>query len=243
MRYPEGTISVWFGNGRQSDGQYLQTWREAPLTYSSDQEIDFNWNVDRYEIILGKDNSGQLFQRAAELTLHNQFYPAEVMSTVSDFSRENRKVRPGDRVVQRISLLEYKGIPILDVLTMNEISEVIQEPRRAGFTYITTAAHSEIGEWSPLVEWRDNGEVVLVIDVISRIRPGVSSLARRFARRMQLRAHKLSIQNFLARLSREPYQVSEPFARPVKLLPAAMLAMAFILFITTFFGFSPNRKP
>jgi uncharacterized protein (UPF0548 family) len=242
MAVQNGTISVWFGRDQEKDAQYLQKWRSAPLTYSPDQEINENWNIDRYEIILGQDPSGDLFQRAARLTLRNQFYPPEVMTTVSDFSSSGRSVQPGDRVVQRIRIFQYRGRPILEVMTMNEITEVIQEPRRTGFTYTTTSAHAEIGEWSPIVEWRENGEVALVISVVSRARPGASRYSRVFSRKIQLRAHKLSIRNFLSALSGVRY--SPPAARPstaAGLLPVGLLITATLLFLYTILGFSRNK--
>jgi uncharacterized protein (UPF0548 family) len=239
MVVQDGAVSVWFGRGRQNDAKLLQIWRSAPLTFSPEQDIDENWCVDRYEVILGNDPTGALFQRAARLTLSNRFYPAEVMAAVSDYSLAQRAVQPGDRVLQRIRIIQYRGMPVLEVLTMNEITQVIEEPRRAGFTYTTTTAHAEIGEWSPTVEWRENGEVALVISVVSRSRPGASAFSRRFSRRMQLRAHKVSIQNFLAQLSGVPYL--PPASRPstsAGMLPAALLATASILFLYVILGFS-----
>ena len=54
------------------------------------------------------------------------------MLNTSDFQLEDRPVRSGDRVVQRIRLLLAWNRPVLEVLTMNEITEVIDEPRRKG---------------------------------------------------------------------------------------------------------------
>ena len=238
MPYPQGALPVFFGKGRKNDAQYLTSWKNAPITYSPEQALDHNWSVDHYEVILGKDESGALFRRAAQLTLLNRFYPAEVMQSVSDFSLENRPVRLGDRVLQRIRIFQYNTLPIFEVLTMNEITEVIDEPRRAGFTYTTTAAHSEIGEWSPVVEWRENGEVALVISVVSRSREGASDFSRRFTRRMQLRAHALSIQNFKALLAGRSYRVPQTRSNEApSLLPVGMLLLALLLFI----GAAPRR--
>jgi uncharacterized protein (UPF0548 family) len=239
MVYPESAGPIWFGQGRADDGRYLDRWRNAPLTYSADQELDHHWNVDHYEIVLGKDQTGDLFQRAARLTMTNQFYPTEVMLTTSDYSRMNRAVQAGDRVLQRIRLFEIAGRSILEMLTMNEITDVVYEERRAGFTYTTTAAHSEIGEWTPMVEWRENGEVVLVISVVSRAQPGASALSRRFARRMQLRAHRLSITHFLTLLNGGPRSLRRPHFS-AELLPAGLLATAFLLVVAAALGF--NRR-
>lgn len=209
MQEPQGALRVWFGQAQSEDAQYLSTWRDAALTYAPDTPLDSSWNVDRYEVILGHDTTGALFQRAAQLVLRNQFYPAEVMSTVSDFALEGRPVRPGDRIVQRVRVLQYNTKPILEVLTMNEITEVIEEPRQAGFTYTTTQAHSEVGEWSPRVEWREDGEVALIIEVVSRSMPGSSALGRRLTRHLQLRAHTLSIENFRALLAGRAFHTQQ----------------------------------
>ena len=135
MTFPQRAVSVWFGKARAKDAQYLQKWREAPLTYSPRQPIDSNWNVDRYETVLGRDDTGNLFRRAAELTLKNRFYPPEVMVNTSDFGLENRPVRVGDRIIQRIRLLQIGERPVWEVLTMNEITEVIDEPKSRVYLY------------------------------------------------------------------------------------------------------------
>lgn len=214
MHEQQGALPVWFGRAKHKDAQYLTAWRDAALTYLPETELDSSWNIDRYEVILGRDPSGALFQRAAQLTLRNQFYPSEVMTSVSDFGLADRLVRAGDRIVQRIRVFQYNTMPVLEVLTMNEIIQVIDEPRRAGFTYTTTEAHSEIGEWSPRVEWRDDGEVALIIEVVSRSLPGASALSRKLTRHLQLRAHALSIESFRTLLAGKVY-------RPQRSVPTA----------------------
>lgn len=54
MTYPAGSIPVWFNRGRASDEQYLQAWRDAPLTFDSERVVDHYWNADHYEIVLGQ---------------------------------------------------------------------------------------------------------------------------------------------------------------------------------------------
>ena len=236
MSYPMGGIPVWFGMGRQKDAQLLRAWRDAPVTYFPDQDIDPSWNMDRYEVVLGIDSTGDLFQRAAALTLYNQFYPVEVMEAVSDFSLAGRTVRAGDRVLQRIRVFQSEQMPILEILTMNEITEVIQEPRRAGFTYTTTAAHSEVGEWSPTIEWRENNEVILLIEVVSSTRAGASAYLQRFTRKMQLRAHKLSIAHFIGLLNGQRRAAARRGGIP-RLIPAAVLTIALLAFINKAWGY------
>lgn len=236
MTYPQSALPVWFGHGRANDSALLTAWKDAPLTYSPGQDLDYHWNVDRYEAILGNDPSGELFRHAARLVLHNRIYPLEVMTSVSDASLENRPVREGDRVLQRILFYQYNTLPILEFLTLNQITEVIDEPRRAGFSYTTTSVHSEVGEWSPQVIWRENGEVALVVEVISRTRPGILGFFQRRARRLQLRAHRLSIRNFRARLEGKSF--AAPLPQPVSRrgsIAVGMLMVAFVLLLNTVF--------
>lgn len=237
MVYPHGSLPVWFGRGHQEDAHYLKAWRNAPITYSADDATGANWSADRYEVIIGTDTTGKLFHQAAELTLYNRFYPREVMATVSDFSIEGRAVCVGDRVLQRIPLLKYEGLPLLEVLTLNEVTEVIQEPRRVGFTYTTTAAHSEIGEWSPRVEWRENGEVALIIEVISRARLSGLAIIQRLTRQMQLHAHKLCIHHFLSQIKGEAGTRTQPFARTLPKMAPALAIITFLLLFTVRLAF------
>jgi len=196
MSFPTGSVSVWFGRGRGQDARLLDEWRAAPVNYTAGNSLDRFWNTDHYDVMLGKDGSEHLFERACAMVMRNRFYPSDVMEAVSDFSLAGRTVQMGDRVVQRIRVLSLVGLPILEVLTMNEITRVVDEADRKGFTYSTTLVHSEIGEWSPSVERHADGSVRLRIDVISRARPEMSQRSRAFTRRMQLRAHRLSILNF-----------------------------------------------
>lgn len=112
------------------------------------------------------------------------------MVHVSDFSRENRRMRAGDRIVQRIRAV--RGVA--DVLTMNEVVSVTYARRCSGFAYATTTKHDEIGQWSAQVQWRDDDSLWLVIDSYGW--PNVPPFLQAAARRTQLRAHRRGIENF-----------------------------------------------
>ena len=90
------------------------------------------------------------------------------------------------------------------------------------------------------MEWRENGEVVLVINVLSRVRPGASRLARSFARHMQLRAHRMSIDYFLTGVIGK--QSSAEYLPWGHTAPALLLIMAATLLLTTWLGFGRQSK-
>ena len=120
------------------------------------------------------------------------------MRHTSDFGIEGRQMRVGDRLVQRIPVITIFGLPGVDVMTMNEITDVRTSERRAGFSYITTQAHSEEGEWSVDLEWRDDGALWLTMDALSRPSPREPRLIHPLMRFMQRRSHRRGIAAFRA---------------------------------------------
>jgi len=83
---------------------------------------------------------------------------------------------------------------------MNEIYAVIDEPRRKGFTYVTTQAQIERGEWSPTIEWRGNSDLYLTIHVLSHLAYDVPPYQLRLIRRLQIGAHHQGIEAFKRRV-------------------------------------------
>lgn len=185
----------WF-NDACCDVKFLDIYTNTPVSYVPGQPIDHSWHHDQYELSLGLDKDGRLFRRASDLLMRYQFYPHDILSHVSDFSLWNRWLQVGDRIVQRIHLFALFGRPILDVIMMNEVSAVVAEPRCYGFTYVTLDAHVEQGEWSAHLTWKDDGDLFLNVNVISR--PSASEPARNhgFMRAMQQSAHQRGLQHF-----------------------------------------------
>lgn len=185
----------WLDDGC-CDVKYLDIWNNAPLSYQPGQPLDSSWQVDTYELSLGRDEDGRLFKKASDLLMRYHFYPQDILSQTSDFSLWNRWVQVGDRILQRIHLFTLFGKPILDVLTMNEVRKVIAEPRRYGFTLVTVAAHVEQGEWTACLEWREDDELVLLIKAISRPVPEEPDRNHTFMRAKQQAAHQRGLAHF-----------------------------------------------
>lgn len=185
----------WFDDGC-CDVKFLDIWNDAPRSYHPGQPVDESWHVDSYELELGVDEDGRRFKKAADRLMRYQFYPHDVMSHTSDFGLWNRWAQVGDRIVQRIHLLNLFGKPVLDVVTMTEITQVITEPRCYGFTYVTVDPHVEQGEWSAWLEWRDNNELNLTVKAISRPRPEEPARNYSYMRNLQQTAHQRGLAHF-----------------------------------------------
>ncbi len=178
------------------DARYLTRWRAAKLSYSpGDEQTQPGWHHDHYENVIAPGAGEALFARAADLLMRYQFYPAEVIEHVSDFELAGRWAQTGDRVIQRIHAARF-GLVWVDVVTMTAITAALQEPRRAGFTYTTTEAHFERGEWQVELTWRENGEIVLNMRAVSKPGPRMPWFQHPYARWLQLQAHRRGIAAF-----------------------------------------------
>jgi uncharacterized protein (UPF0548 family) len=186
----------WFSNGHD-DARYLERWRAVPLAYERGQNVE-GWARHEYREYLGNAQEGSRFKKAVGALLRYQFYPRDVMHHMSDFGIASRKMQVGDRIVQRIPVITLFGLPGVDVMTMNEIVAVMDEPRCAGFTYITTQAHSEEGEWSVRIEWAADNTLWLIMHAISRPAPREPRLIHPLMRTMQKRSHRRGIEHFKA---------------------------------------------
>ena len=185
----------WFDDGC-CDVKYLDLWQDVPVNYESGQATDERWCSDHHETVIATDASGKLFRYAVDLLMTYQFYPPDLMSCTSDFSLEQRWLRVGDRIVQRIHLFYLFGRPVIDAVGMTEVSAVVMKPDRYGFTYVTVATHAAEGKWSTQVARQANGDVVLTLDAISRPVPEEPARNHAFIRSFQRTAHQRGISHF-----------------------------------------------
>ena len=186
---------TWFDDGC-CDVKYLDEWQHVPTNYTPAQTDTSGWHTDHHEVVIAHDEDGRLFSHAADLLMRYQFYPRHILTHVSEFGLQDRWAAVGDRIAQRIHILGLFGRPVVDVISMTEISDVIIEPHRCGFTYITVATHVEQGEWSVSLTWRPNGDLVLTMDAVSRPVPQEPSRNYPFMRAYQKVAHQQGIANF-----------------------------------------------
>lgn len=132
-----------------------------------------------------------------------RFYPPDVMAHYGDFDLHERWLKVGDRIVQRIHVFHLFGWAILDALGLTEITQVVNQPRRVGFTYTTTAQHVIQGKWTAMLFWQEDGEVVLTIDALSRPKPDEPARTHAFMRRLQKRAHQRGLAHFFESVSKQ----------------------------------------
>lgn len=187
---------AWFDDGC-CDVKYLDWWNDVSLNYTPGQAVDSGWRVDHRDLVIGHDATGELFQNAADRLMRYRYYPCHILQHTGDFDLgESRWLAVGDRIVQRVHLIRLFDRNILDVIGMVEVSKVVAEPRRFGFTYVTVATHVEQGEWTVEVSWQKDGTVILQMDAITRPVPDEPARNYRLMRWLQKRAHKQGMSHF-----------------------------------------------
>ncbi len=195
----------WFDDGC-CDVKYLDLWANEAASFTPGQVLDTSWQQDHHEVWLGHDGNGRLFQHAAQLLLHYLFYPPTLLTPTSDFTLGKRSMRTGDMIIQRIHLAAIWKYHLLDVIGVNRIYEVTQEPRLCGFKYITLAPHITEGEWAVNIKWHPDGNLILSLEATSRPAAKEPQRNHKFIRTMQKKAYQQGIKHFKKRLAESPYQ-------------------------------------
>ena len=206
MKFITTATLNWFDDGC-CDVKYLDLWNDVPLNYKPGQPTDKNWYHDRLEKHLGTDASGKLFQTAVSLLKQYEFYPKDIVSVFGDHNVYRRHIEVGDRIVHRVHVFQLRGWNILDAIAMTEVVNVINEPRSYGITYATVDTHVEQGEWTAVIKWKNNNDVVLEINSLSRPVPHEPTRNYKFMRNLQKQAQLKGLAHFASRVNEEKMKV------------------------------------
>ena len=71
-------------------------------------------------------------------------FPSNIMRFITQWEHENRSMRIGDVIVQQIHFPPMVNAPLKMIMAVR-ISEIIDEPKRKGFSYETLEGHVEKG--------------------------------------------------------------------------------------------------
>jgi len=184
---------VWFPDGKDLP-PFLDRHPTPDSNFDPEQPVDKSWHVDGRQSCLTAAVRNGLFETAVDRLMHYDFYPPAVLVHTSDFIREQRRLQPGDRIAQQIRILPG----LLAARVINMVTRVFYEPDRAGFSYVTTEAHFEIGEWTAAIVRKKDASIWLVVQAVSKPGPRVPAIFRPLARLMQKRAHRLGMKSFAA---------------------------------------------
>ena len=101
-------------------------------------------------------------------------------------SRAGLQVQASDIPVRRDSVVLLRwGLGALSLRIPCRVLEVVEEPRRRGFTYGTLPGHPEAGEERFLLEHLDDGRILFTITAFSRPASALAKLGGPISRAAQ----------------------------------------------------------
>jgi len=172
--------------------EVLDQWCGIGSNYEPGRPVDKSWYIDRYEVALGPSDENALFDKAVRRLFSYAFYPESFVAIAGAFIRDERPPEAGECIVQRVRVIPG----ILDAVTMNIVRSVWQETDRQGFTLVTSEQQYETGEWTASIVRNPDGEILLLVSVVSRPSKRLPLPGRVFARALQKHAHSLALRTF-----------------------------------------------
>ena len=102
-----------------------------------------------------------------EFLLDYKIFPSKILTYLTQWNFEKRKIKVGDTIVQQVYLPPL-GQVSQKIIFGVRINEVISEPTRKGFSYETLAGHVEKGVSTFTVEQTADKKIIFKIQTFSK---------------------------------------------------------------------------
>jgi len=133
------------------------------------------------------------FEAISERMLDGRYYPPDAIQYFCDAVDEGRRLRPGDRVLQRAPLFPF--LPTIGVWSMVEIFVAEQTEFSCHLGYVTTKRHHGRGIWQAILS-RQEGRLSLKVTSTTSPQSWMYWIGLPLARFLQLRARRRAIEEF-----------------------------------------------
>jgi len=104
--------------------------------------------------------SADRFEELADLIMKGAYYPPEIIRFHGEFQEEDRAIRKGDRVLQRLTFGPIR------TWTMTEIWVAERDKESCRLGYVTTKCHHGRGIWSATL-YKKEGRLWLKVEATS----------------------------------------------------------------------------
>jgi len=116
--------------------------------------MDFNKNL-LVEKVTSIKIENQINNIDLSFFFNYKIFPNQIMSFLSEWELEKREMRIGDTIVQQVYLPPLKMFA-QKVIFGVRINQIIDEPNKKGFSYVTLKGHVEKGISTFTIEQKDN---------------------------------------------------------------------------------------
>jgi hypothetical protein len=100
-----------------------------------------------------------------EVLFDYKIFPSNIMTSLTQWELEKRKMRMGDTILQQVFIPPTKMLSLKMVFGVR-INNIIDEADKKGFSYVTIDGHVETGESTFTIENRD-GQLVFEVKTFS----------------------------------------------------------------------------
>ena len=140
------------------DGLLKQLTTKATMTFDKTKLKEKTTTIDiKTEKTLGQLNLDFLFDY--------KIFPSNAMTFMTQWGQEKRKIKIGDTILQQAFIPPTKTFSQKIVFGVR-VNNIIDEPDRKGFSYVTVDGHVEKGESTFTVE-NSNGGLIFKIKTFS----------------------------------------------------------------------------
>ena len=102
-----------------------------------------------------------------EFLLDYKIFPSKILTYLTQWNFEKRKIKVGDTIVQQVYLPPF-GQLSQKIIFGVRINEVISEPTRKGFSYETLVGHVEKGVSTFTVEQTADKKIIFKVQTFSK---------------------------------------------------------------------------
>lgn len=117
--------------------------------------------------IINIDSNKELKQLETNFFWKYNIFPTNIMTFLTEWTDQNRKIQIGDTIVQQAFIPPFKQFSQKIIFGVR-INNIIEEQNRIGFSYETLNGHVEMGESIFTIEQNNDGKLIFKIHTFSK---------------------------------------------------------------------------
>ena len=143
-------MKIYLTDQRQNFDQLLQALTTEPvMTFDKNKLKERTTTIDL-------NTERTLDQLNLEFLFEYKIFPSNIMTYLTQWRQENRKVKIGDTILQQVFIPPIKALSQKIIFGVR-VNNIIDEIDRKGFSYVTIKGHVEKGESAFTIENSDRG--------------------------------------------------------------------------------------
>jgi uncharacterized protein (UPF0548 family) len=163
-------MKVYFTDQKSNLEKHLDSLKEkAVITYDPNRLIEKTTIID---IVTQK----KITELSTNFLFDYNIFPEHIMTALCQWKNEKRKMLIGDTIAQQAYIPPF-GFFSQKIIMGVRINNIINEPKRLGFSYETLEGHVEKGSSTFIIEELKEGKIIFKIHTFSKPETILAKLA------------------------------------------------------------------